>query len=85
MERITLPGAAEKATAIFTSIAESRWDVAAEGFSPAVRKALGPTGARRRLREHGLPGGKPPEPRAPTHAGYGRCDGGGGAVAPRGG
>ncbi len=44
MERITLPGAAEKATAIFTSIAESRWDAAAEGFSPAVRKALGPTG-----------------------------------------
>ncbi len=44
MDRISLPGAAKKATAIFTSMAEGRWDAAAADFSPAVRNALGPTG-----------------------------------------
>ena len=44
MTRTTVPGAAEKASAIFSAVAEHRWDDASVDFSDTVRNALGETG-----------------------------------------
>ena len=44
MTRTTVPGAAEKATAIFTAVAEHRWADASTDFSGPVRNALGESG-----------------------------------------
>ena len=44
MTRTSVPGAADRATAIFTAVAEHRWDDASAGFSDTVRQGLGATG-----------------------------------------
>lgn len=44
MTRTSVPGAADQASAIFTAIAEHRWDDASADFSPTVRTGLGATG-----------------------------------------
>ena len=44
MTRTSVPGAADKASALFTAIAEHRWSDATADFSDTVRKGLGETG-----------------------------------------
>ena len=44
MTRTSVPGAADKASAIFTAVAQHRWDDASVDFSDTVRKGLGATG-----------------------------------------